>query len=752
MASQKTRPDHLELVGSAQKAPRLPKLLLHLQQQSLDSVKRLLDQMFSASDDLFYDLSKRASSNNEQNLYFESMREIRVKKLGLTSHLAQSLESGFQALLSDQEPAPEKDEQNPSQLSIVESDKLEVELALTNMTGRARDTYKEALYELTFRIDHLLHHTSVSEDSNPLDPQYLCTAFIDACAELLQVNIKARLILFKLFEKNVLKQLGHLYSDANQVLIDAGIVPKVPKYLGKNPDGTKRTEPVPEAPPPQAAESAPQMFQAFSLDANLLSSVMEVARSQQSSLFRSPNSKNESGTQAYYLFASNPGPTMEAAELANLLTKTQPIIDRQLTSSEQPKNIVSDIILQLLSKGDANNPQSVNQLNEDIINLIAMFFDTVLDDSQLPPVVQSLVCRLQIPLLKVALRDNSFLEDPEHPAKKLVNIITEAGFGVDDSKPLERDPIYRKIADGVQTINRQYKSNDDVFLEVYNEIKEQLEKEKRKTNIVEQRTNQAEEGKSKIKHARATAQKALYTRLKDTRLPEPISSFLTNTWLQVLVITHLKFGKESTEWVEVENVTIDLIWLCQAHDDERSILRKQRLMPEVLERIETGLEAAIDNPESRASKVKAVEEALSELSEPEENQEEFVELSDDQRETLGKSEPQQKSWDEMTALERQQTRYEELSNQFYMEARDLPIGVWLDYTNEETSRKTRCKLSAKIDAETYIFVNRIGLKTLEKTRRQFAYDMQFNRAVILDSAPVFERLMQKVINHLKSVT
>ncbi len=87
-----------------------------------------------------------------------------------------------------------------------------------------------------------------------------------------------------------------------------------------------------------------------------------------------------------------------------------------------------------------------------------------------------------------------------------------------------------------------------------------------------------------------------------------------------------------------------------------------------------------------------------------------------------------------------------------MEARDLPLGVWLDYTNEETSRKTRCKLSAKIDAETYIFVNRIGLKAIEKTRRQFAYDMQFNRAVILDSAPVFERLMQKVINHLKSVT
>ncbi|MBX2859381.1 MAG: DUF1631 domain-containing protein, partial [Cellvibrionaceae bacterium] len=493
-------------------------------------------------------------------------------------------------------------------------------------------------------------------------------------------------------------------------------------------------------------------FQAsFSLDTSVLSSMMSMARTQQGSLFRAPGSSSDGGAPGYYLFASNPGPAMGAAELVNMLTKTQPIIDRQLTSSE-PKNIVSDVTLQLLSKADADKPQSLNQLNEDIINLIAMFFDTVLDDPQLPTVVQSLVCRLQIPLLKVALRDESFLTNPEHPAKKLVNIITEAGFGVDESKPLERDPIYRKIADGVQTINRQFKSNDEVFIEVYKEIRGQLDKEKRKTNIVEQRTNQAEEGKSKIKHARATAQKALYTRLKDTRLPETISSFLTNTWLQVLVITHLKFGKESAEWVEVENVTIDLIWLCQAHEDERSKLRKQRLMPEVLERIEAGLEAAIDNAESRAAKVKAVEEALEELTEEREYQDGFVELSDDQRETLGKSELQQKSWDEMTALERQQTKYEELSNKFYTEARDLPIGVWLDYINEETSRKTRCKLSAKIDAETYIFVNRIGLKAIEKTRRQFAYDMQFKRAVILDSAPVFDRIMRKVINHLKSVT
>jgi len=678
------------------------------------------------------------------------MREIRIKKLGLVNQFTQEFNQFFENLVNNVEAKPAKEQQN-GPLSIVEADKLEVELAFTNMVGRARETYKETLYELSIRFDHFLTQTSVDEDNNPLDPQQLSEVFIEACSKQLQINIKTRLILFKLFEKHVLKQLGHIYSDANEVLIDSGILPTVPKYLNKNADAPAKPE-APSAPaeeiPAAAPPQQPMLQASFSLDMGVLANIMSAARSQNSSLFCAPGTKPE-GSHAYYLYSSNPGPVMASPELASLLTKTQPIVDRQLTSGDTPKNVVTDLVHQLLSKQNPDTPQALEQADEDVINLIAMFFDTVLDDSQLPPVVQSLICRLQIPLLKVALRDKSFLTDPEHPAKQLVNVITDAGFGVDESKPLERDPIYRKIADCVQTINRQFKADDNIFDEIYAEIKQQLEKEKRKTNIVENRTNQAEEGKSKIKQARASSQNALYGRLKDARLPETISSFLTNTWLQVLVITHLKHGKDSAEWVEIENVIIDLMWLCQKHEDERSKLRKQRLTPEVLQRIENGLEAAIDNPESRAAKVKAVEEALNDVDAQDVDKESYVELSNDQREALGKADPEQKDWDDMSALERQQTRYEELSNKFYMEARNVPVGVWIDYENENNGRKMRCKLSAKIDAENYIFVNRLGLKSMEKTRRQFAYDMQFKKAVILDNAPLFDRIMQSVISHLR---
>ncbi len=719
MAPKKDRPEHLNLVGAQEQntAPP-PKLLEHIQNSAIESALRLLEQMFSATDDLFYDLSKRATSNNEQNLYFESMREIRIKKRGVASAFAHEVNSTFSALMSNHPKADRTEhEDDANSLSIVEGDDLEVELALNNMTSRSRDLYKQELYELIIRMDHLMMQARIDEENCPIDPQQLSAAFISACSNQLSISIKARLILFKLFEKHVLKQLGHIYSDANQLLMEAGILPKVPRNLNKSrsaiPPGS--ADPDADNAGQMAAEQSAFAQEAmnFQLDLNALSTLMASARACTNTII-GENTK-PAGPYTYYLYASNPGPIMASPQLSALLTKSQPLVDRQL-ATVNPRNVISDVITQLLAKRDPEVPQALEQPDEDIINLIAMFFDNVLSDENLPIAVQSLICRLQIPILKIALRDRSLLTDTEHPARQLINQITKAGLSFDENKPLERDPLYRKIADGVQTINRLYKADVSVFEGFLHELEEEMNKEYRKSALVEKRTTQAEEGKSKIRLARTTAQNALYNKLKHVQLPEAVSNFLTNTWLQVLVITHLKSGYDSDEWVEAENLVGDIIWLCQQHNDPKSLARKKHLQPEVLERIENGLEIAIDNPETRTSKVTAIEEVLVSLGEPESPHIDFIDLTEDQKDVLGKADPEQKPWEEMTALERQQTRYEELSNHYYLEAKEIPEGVWLEYGDEEKNKQMRCKLSSKVDADSYIFVNRFGFKVLEKSR------------------------------------
>jgi Protein of unknown function (DUF1631) len=778
MSIKHVKPGNLELIDQRGREPiQPPRLLAHIQKQCLAHCEQLLAHLFSATDDLFYDLSKRASSNNEQNLYFEAMREIRIRREGIAIGFLRTLNDLFTRLILTHEgggfdSSSDKPEYSGN-LSIVDGDDLEVDLARSNMVSRTRDIYREDLYELGMRLDHLLLQIEINENNNPLDPNQITKAFLDVCQDTLNVSIKAKLILYKLFEKHVLKQLGHIYADANQILLDAGILPKVPRNLDnkivhgggplpernpiQNPNGSQIVT------PPNYLGGTPE----FRLNVDNLGGLMSAARNfgelvrfslDNPNYDATPNSNHQPylatayiggpGGFTCYVYTTNPGPVMPAQELASLLTQSQPIFDQELASTE-PRNIIADAVNQLLIQKDPEQPQALAPTEENVINLVGMFFDQILNDTTLPMEIQSLICRLQIPILKVALRDKSFFSDPKHPARLLINRITEIGIGFDQSKPIERDPVYRKMVEIVQTLNRQYKTDERIFSELQLQLEEMLEREKNKSTLVEQRTTQTETGKSRIKQARAAAQNAMYQGLKGQSLPAEIRTFLISHWLQVMVITYLKHGEDSSEWVSVNQAVTDLVWSCQEHDDNRSTQRRERLLPELLDRIEVALDVAIDNADLRATKVAALERIL--RAKPEEEpviQETVAPLDEEQKEALGKGENAPKTWDEMTAVEKQQAKYEELSKNFFEMAKDMPVGTWLDYLEESSGKTLRSKLASKIDADTYIFVNRLGFKNLEKSRKQFAYDLQFNRAKVVDNRPFFDRIMNKVVTTL----
>lgn len=724
-------------------------ILNKIAQSSLDSSNQLIEQLFSAADDLFYELSERASTNNEENLYFEAMREIRVKKQTLIDSFFDSFVDNFKRIPElCLKAAREVGDSDESELSIVDREQLEIDLAKRNMATRTRDSYKTELYELTMRMNALLSQCPISEESNPLDPIQMAGAFVDASTRLMTLDIKTRLIMFKLFEKHFLKQLGHVFADANQILIDEGYLPKVPrKHVSEDGDEQSQTAPSKTAIEKQEENPGFERFdtdrrgQPFQLETSALASLMASIRSAQQA--------NLPGIQAlgnYHFFSNNPGPVMRSPELTDILTSSQRNVEEKI-ATEAPQNLVPQVVTDILALKNPDEPQALAQPDEDVINLVALFFDKVLEDDNLPLAVQSLICRLQIPMLKVALHDKTFLTNERHPARLLINAITDAGLTFDDSKPLDRDPVYRIITEGVHTINHQFKLDDKMFTEVAIAINDALEAEKQKSTVVETRTQQSESGKAKLRAAKTFAQQALYDKLKDVTLPRKISEFLTATWLQVMIITFIRSGKEGEAWVENEQLISDLIWASQVHDDEKSLARRERLLPEVFVRIERGLEQVVDNETTRKNKVEEIRAAI--LSDEEVTQQQ---LTEEQISALGKTDPSQKSWEEMTALERQQARYEELSSQFYLEAKHMPENTWLEYQDDDKGKLMRCKLSTKIDSENYVFVNRFGFKVLIRTRRQFAYDMQFKKAKVLDTTPLFERVMDKVVTQIRSIT
>jgi hypothetical protein len=110
-------------------------------------------------------------------------------------------------------------------LALVKHEELETTVALDNLARRARKGHDEALRAFQHRLEYLFESkVDVTERNNPLEPRNLAACF-SACLERLSLDIRARLIVLKLFERVVMDEAGAMVDEANQVLADAGVLP-----------------------------------------------------------------------------------------------------------------------------------------------------------------------------------------------------------------------------------------------------------------------------------------------------------------------------------------------------------------------------------------------------------------------------------------------------------------------------------------------------------------------------------------------
>src|SRR5690554_2159392 len=141
------------------------------------------------------------------------------------------------------------------------------------------------------------------------------------------------------------------------------------------------------------------------------------------------------------------------------------------------------------------------QVDSDVINLVGMLFDFILDDRQLHPVMKSLIGRLQIPVLKVALSDRNFFNRGGHPARKLLNELALAAIGWNEKRPGMRDPLREKIEEVVGRVLAEFTDSVDLFEELLKDFGHFMDLDRRRRELVEQRLRDAEEGRARQERA-----------------------------------------------------------------------------------------------------------------------------------------------------------------------------------------------------------------------------------------------------------
>jgi len=668
-----------------------------------------------------FEMADRASNDVEQNIFFQAMRDLRLKRKSIERVFFEHVLEAFVSLTRYSAAAIAA----PAApvLDAMSGDELERSVAVQAMVNKVLNRDGFALDQLTARLSTLIGKKLVTQH-NPLGPAMLCEYFMRAGRNL-GVEIKVKLIVLKLFERYVLSDADQLYTEANELLIATGILPDLKSAPGRR--ALDRAQASVTAQPVEA--SAP-----------LDEGVQEVFAALQALLLQ------VRGSVAPTLEPSAPAQPISTRDLLRMLSHLQQYVP--------PLAVQDDFDLraqleQLLTRISVKSGKSrvVGVADEDVINLIALLFECILDDRNLPDSLKALIARLQIPMLKVAVLDKSFFSRSTHPARRLLNEIAAAAMGWGDCDDHQRDSLYLRIEQVVQRLLNDFVDDPAIFSELLADFLAFTSDERRRSELLEQRTRDAEEGRARTELARRRVEQALNAVVLGKVLPQQVLAFVQDAWSQVLLLTCLKHGEQSDEWRADVQTLEQLVWSVQRHDEPDTEQRLLALVPGLLKSLRSGLSRSAFDPFATAEFFSVLESLHLQLFERTDQAVASVGEADTPLMVQVQEQIQLRTADE-GPVEAASTRLS-VDDESLVQVDRLTLGCWVEFREDEDNT-LRCKLAAIIEATgKYIFVDRTGMKVQERSRAGLALDFRQGVVRTLDDTLLFDRALESVIEHLQ---
>ncbi|RDZ26874.1 DUF1631 family protein [Lysobacter silvisoli] len=467
-------------------------------------------------------------------------------------------------------------------MRLVDENQLEFDLAGERLTESLCGRYARPLDMVQSRLAAVSEAMNLPAGANPIGPQRLVTAFVETFVEA-QLPEALRARLFRQYEHELARLLGDLYGRVNTLLASNGYGVAAGAGLGapvKPPREREAMRPsgfgdVPHepygagfgGPAPGAAYGAyggapgsappggyagqhepprPPMSQA---DIAAMASELADLRSQLHA-WREGLSRSGAVPPTYAPQRSMaPRRELRVDEVVSVASMLQPeppdAFARALAVSGRLGESIRDHLHDGARRIGLNPDQTCFSAEEDdAIDLVALLFDSLFRNHALQDRARRLYARLVLPYVKVALTDNEVFVKREHPARRLLDAITEACEGNDGETPQDRELLDR-ATEISQRIVAEYNEDVAVFEMAHAELDALLAQQRRRVELQEQRAAKSTYGRERLGAARNQADSALRERLAEPPLTQAVADFLAMPWRHHLVQVLLREGGEA---------------------------------------------------------------------------------------------------------------------------------------------------------------------------------------------------------------
>lgn len=240
--------------------------------------------------------------------------------------------------------------------------------------------------------------------------------------------------------------------------------------------------------------------------------------------------------------------------------------------------VVAPVALAVRQQSSALKSVASSDEEKAIIEIIALMFQSILNEDRIPAGIRIWFARLQVPVLRVALAEPAFFNDTEHPARQLIDRMGACVLGF-EAAALNGTTLEAEVKRVVQVIEQYPDTGSRVFQLVLKEFQKFLEK-----NL----TGQTATARELVSLAQQIEQKETlaiqYTiQLRDMLLEMPVDSdvreFLFKQWSDVLAMSAIRFGAEHENTQKFKKAALDLVWSASAKPSKEERARVIRQLP-----------------------------------------------------------------------------------------------------------------------------------------------------------------------------
>ncbi|MBW3549450.1 MAG: DUF1631 domain-containing protein [Proteobacteria bacterium] len=572
--------DPLNAVGGAPADP----------QRVLEEIKRLAVEQLGAVPGLLFRAVEQAlnvaaaQDDPAQPGNFEdlsALRQLRQQNASLMMRFRQQVAQGF-----DDFRGLRVRHRGDLPLGLVDHEQLDFHLAGQRVGEQLAQRYSRPLEMMQARLRSLTGALGVAESGNPIGPERLVAAFVETFRET-EPTAAIRILLFQQYEQELARVLGDLYGRINSLLASAGYDVTGATHAKQRQDTPFVLDTVEPVPHRRAPAGAPQgLDPAAAVDGSarrqnpvadvpLAGPALDAAAVQPrpSHLHASPGLAAELSELHSLLRAWREGSQQAAQpsraqqnvapprrelrveEVLSVASMLQPEPPDAFARALAGSGRLGDTIRDHLSDGARRLGLSPDQTQfsaqeEDAIDLVALLFDSLFRSHSLQDRARRLYARLVLPYVKVALTDESVFVAGEHPARKLLDAITEACEGNVAATPHDRELLDRAAA-ASQRIVAEYNEDMAVFELAHAELDALLNQQRRRGELQEQRAVKATMGRERLGCARSTADGALQQTLGEAPVTDVVAEFLSMSWRHHVVQTVLRDGDDNERRNEV---------------------------------------------------------------------------------------------------------------------------------------------------------------------------------------------------------